>query len=255
MGLVYGRPALASMVHFEHGLPGYLTLALLLFVAYVCGFVLFYGSSSLSHMFAGAILSRQPITLISEVFSKNTSWRKAARKFLGPELTPETLETFNPQVFEMELKAAQAIPDEALRLVETQRVHQEHNPRKVSDFAWQNWYDAMLYYFYPKRFHWDWEPMSAMTIFHAIGWAGIFLFLVVPAFRHPLFIIVSLFTTLCGLLYPWGVQVSMLKNEPTQVQVMASLITEFRKDESKKIQQPRQPSTQRRNKSPRVEHA
>ncbi len=235
LGLLVGRPSLAGMLNLENRPNGYLTIILLTFAAYVCGYVLIHGSSAISHMVAGAIIfSQKTPPLVSEVFSKNIAWRTAAGRFLGPELAPESIEVFNREAFETARNAAQTITDETLRLTETQRVYEEHSPRLFSDFAWQNWYDAMLFYFYPNRFQHDWEAMSAMTVYHAIGWSGVFLFSVTSAFRHPLFIMVSLITTLLGLLYPLAVQKSLITNDPSHVQVMASLIGEFRKTESVK---------------------
>lgn len=171
-GLLIAHPQLALSLRNALGVSPYVSLAALVFVAYVVGFVLSALSAILTGVVSGiaqgVVFRSWTPARSSWLLSQCTVWRKVAARFLGDELTPALPQT----------PPASSVVEKITAPMKNLTNKQQH------DAEWEEWYRILQDYLLRSVPLVSNETAFGWVILEATGWAFVVVSFMSPHARH-----------------------------------------------------------------------
>jgi hypothetical protein len=194
---------------FVTNLVGYRSkLFLVIFLTYLAGFVLMNLSELLHTALAWAIGFRARSLLkwaSFEQLSRDILWRRAAKKFLGDDLAPQTLEPYTDAARQQAFDQTKTIQDSQERIKRSIELVGESVRRAQVDSEWTEIY-AVLRPLFVRPSSQDLIAIYGASAFGSMGWAGV-IALVYAGSTLWLFWLVAILCILVGIFSAYTVQV------------------------------------------------
>ncbi len=155
---------------------GYTTKVFVLaFAAYFAGLILYVIINACVYILL-SLFAHKIFNWLKPTFEpwKTVEWRKAAKKLLGDDLTPDIGEPVSETEYNLAIGSANAIPDQDERLKALLKIQETFYPRQREDWSWYYWYQILHTRFTRPN------PVNVFgaqlaSILHATGWAGVVL--------------------------------------------------------------------------------
>jgi hypothetical protein len=175
VGTLVLNPTLAGRILSNLYLGYRSRLAAAIFISYAAGLLLnllvSYTSFFVGFMFGYTGIYK---LLPNKTPWQNLHWRKLARRFLGPDLSPITDDFYFKELHEQKLKEANAIPDAEERSRQVKLVQEFFVPKSEADAEWYWWYQILDKYFANSQSGpAPWQYFLSMV--HTASWAVILL--------------------------------------------------------------------------------
>jgi len=199
---------LASKIIYSHFLGYYTKITLLALAAYFLGFLVRFISEAISREVSRLLLKYVPVEKQNQAFRpwNALEWRRLARLFIGPKLTPETDFPLDEARYQQLALAIEQISNPEQKRSQAEELARAADALRGADLQWTNWYFILRNYINNEEaLKDDLFRHQIIFLFNACGMAGIIALILVPEARNWFLWLLFSSTVLIGLVFPFAV--------------------------------------------------